>query len=188
MTNLENEYDSDSAPEDIAFKDAKSEAIEHIKSVSKAVKEKKKLRKEVNKRRLEALTEQKEQKLSKLKDLESKKLSHDILDALDDPGPLHKKAKINVNIKENSKITFDEESFEDTNLKKQSDDFIALETSATDFKVVTNRDLNSSKFKSSEAFNFKQKMLFGNRIKREPFRNQALRKEKISKGGKCGKI
>ena len=38
--------DSDSAPEDVAFQDAKNDALAHLRTVSDAVKEKKKMRKE----------------------------------------------------------------------------------------------------------------------------------------------
>ena len=63
-----------------------------------------------------------------------------------------------------------------------------METDATKFKVVTKRDLNSSKFKSSEAFNFREKMLFGSRVKREPYKSQILKRDKLKVCGKAGKV
>ena len=75
--------DSDSAPEDVAFQDAKDDALAHLKTVSQAALQKKKLRKEVIKKRQEKLTEQKEAKRRKLADLESKKLPSSVLEDLD---------------------------------------------------------------------------------------------------------
>ena len=87
----------------------------------------------------------------------------------------------------NSRIVFDDQGkslSEDENEDavhdgSGSEDFIALKTNRTDFKVVTSTDLKSSKFKSSEAYNFRDKMLFGSRVRREPHKNQILRKEKL---------
>merc|ERR1712066_258501 len=106
-------------------------------------------------------------------------------------GLVSEKKKINLDKVENSKITFsedfvsDDENGEDG---RESEDYIALETDITKFKVVTSRDLNSSKFKSSEAFNFREKMLFGSRVKREPYKAQLLKREKIKACGKEGKV
>jgi len=183
MTRPASDEDSDSAPEDIAFQDAKNDALEQIKTVSEAAKQKKKIRKEANKRKLEVLAEQKQKKLKKIKDLESKKLPEFFLDTLDDEAPVPEKKVVNVGKRENTKITFDE----DLDSDGETEDFIALETDATDFKVVTRKDLNSSKFKSSEAYNFREKMLFGSRVKREPFKKQSLQREKLKAGGKVGK-
>eukprot|EP00091_Calanus_sinicus_P015496 TRINITY_DN3380_c0_g1_i1.p1 TRINITY_DN3380_c0_g1~~TRINITY_DN3380_c0_g1_i1.p1 ORF type:complete len:235 (+),score=90.89 TRINITY_DN3380_c0_g1_i1:26-706(+) len=185
--------DSDSAPEDIAFNDAKNDALEKIKTVSEAAKEKKKIRREANKKRQEVLKEQKEKKVKKLKDLESKKLPDSFLDTLADEVTSIEpsKKKVNVDKRENTKITFDEgfdSDEEDMGNRAESEDFIALETDATNFKVVTSRDLNSSKFKSSEAFNFREKMLFGSRIRREPYKNQSLKREKLKVCGKAAKV
>jgi len=184
--------DSDSAPEDIAFNDAKHDALEQIKTVSEAAKEKKKIRREANKKRQEVLKEQKEKKVKKLKDLEAKKLPDSFLDTLaDEASSEPAKKKVNVDKRENTKITFDEgfdSDEEDMENGRESEDFIALETDATNFKVVTSRDLNSSKFKSSEAFNFREKMLFGSRIRREPYKNQGLKREKLKVCGKAGKV
>merc|ERR1712142_29692 len=190
-TNLEMEEDSDSAPEDIAFGEAKNDALEQMKIVSSAAKQKKELRKEANKRRQKALADQKESKAKKLKYLVSKKLPDFILDTLNDEELVPEKKKINLDKMENSKITFsedfvsDDENGEDG---RESEDYIALETDITKFKVVTSRDLHSSKFKSSEAFNFREKMLFGSRVKREPYKAQAIKREKLRASGKGGKV
>jgi len=187
MTRPASDEDSDSAPEDIAFQDAKNDALEQIKTVSEAAKQKKKIRKEANKRKLEVLAEQKQKKLKKIKDLESKKLPEFFLDTLDDEAPVPEKKVVNVGKRENTKITFDEDLDSDGEANIETEDFIALETDTTDFKVVTRKDLNSSKFKSSEAYNFREKMLFGSRVKREPFKKQSLQREKLKAGGKVGK-
>jgi len=185
--------DSDSAPEDITFQDAKSDALDKLKTVSEASKEKKKLRREANKRKQEILTEQKHSKQKKLEELESKKLPNFILDTIADEAPVlpEKKKVVNNGKRENTKITFDEfdsDGEEKNPIEHESEDFIALETDNTNFKVVTKKDLNSSKFKSSEAFNFREKMLYGDRIKREPHRNQSLKREKLKACGKDGKV
>ena len=65
------EEDSDSAPEDVAFTDAKSDALAHLKTVSEAAKQKKKLRKEQIKKRQENLAEQKQMKKQHLKQRQS---------------------------------------------------------------------------------------------------------------------
>jgi len=185
------EEDSDSAPEDIAFGEAKNDALEQMKIVSSAAKQKKELRKEANKRRQKALADQKETKAKKLKDLESKKLPDFILDTLNDEELVPEKKKINLDKMENSKITFSENFVSDDEIGedgRESEECIALETDITKFKVVTSRDLNSLKFKSSEAFNFREKMLFGSRVKREPYIAQLLKREKIKACGKEGKV
>eukprot|EP00092_Neocalanus_flemingeri_P036113 GFUD01039317.1.p1 GENE.GFUD01039317.1~~GFUD01039317.1.p1 ORF type:complete len:193 (+),score=68.86 GFUD01039317.1:251-829(+) len=189
MARSASDEDSDSAPEDITFQDAKNDALGQIKTLSEAAKEKKKIRRESNKRKQEVLADQKQKKLKKLEDLESKKLPDFILDTLADEAPVPEKKKVvNIGKQENTKITFDEEFNSDGEADHESEDFIALETDTTDFKVVTKRDLNSSKFKSSEAFNFREKMLFGDRVKRVPFKKQSLQREKIRVGGKGGKV
>ena len=188
------EEDSDSAPEDIAFNDAKNDALVQMKIVSEAAKQKKDLRKEVNKKRQRVLDEQKKKKERKLKKLESKKLPDFILESISTDESVPEKKKVNVDKRENSKITFQDEfgsddggdEYDETGI--DSEDFIALETDATKFKVVTKRDLNSSKFKSSEAFNFREKMLFGSRVKREPYKNQVLKRDKLKVCGKAGKV
>jgi hypothetical protein len=192
MARIDSGEDSDSAPEDIAFNDAKNDALEQIKTVSEAAQEKKKIRREANKRRQEVLKEQKEQKVKKLKDLEAKKLPDSFLDTLaDEASSEPAKKKVNIDKKENTKIKFDEGFDSDEEYMEnetESEDFIALETDATNFKVVTSRDLNSSKFKSSEAYNFRDKMLFGSRIKREPYKKQSLKREKLKVCGKAAKV
>jgi len=184
--------DSDSAPEDITFNDAKNDALEQMKIVSEAAKQKKELRKEVNKKRQKILDEQKQKKVKKIKNLESKKLPEFILDSISAEESVPEE-KVIVDKRENTKITFHDEFGSDDDkvideFEKDSEDFIALETDATKFKVVTKRDLNSSKFKSSEAFNFREKMLFGSRVKREPYKAQILKRDKMKVCGKAGKV
>jgi len=183
MTRPASEEDSDSAPEDISFKDAKNDALEQIKTVSEAAREKKKYRKEVNKRKQEFLAEQKREKQAKLNEIDSKKLPDFILNSISDEAEVSQ--TIDRKIKENKKTTF-EKDYDSENYESVSntEDFIALETDSTDFKVVSKKDLNSSKFKSSEAFNFRERMLFGNRVKREPYKHQIRKREKLIACGK----
>jgi len=183
--------DSDSAPEDITFNDAKNDALEQMKIVSEAAKQKKELRKEVNKKRQKILDEQKQKKVKKIKNLESKKLPEFILDSISAEESVPEE-KVIADKRENTKITFHDEfgsdDDKDDEFEKDSENFIALETDATKFKVVTKKDLNSSKFKSSEAFNFREKMLFGSRVKREPYKAQILKRDKMKVCGKAGKV
>ena len=175
--------ESDSAPEDINFQDAKDDALEQIKTVQEAAKEKKKVRKELNKRKLEVLKEQKQIKKQKLAKLESKKLPADFLNELSETASQDDNVEVTAS---NKKITFveDEEDFFEENIKDSNDDFIALETDGTDFKVVTKKDLSKSKsFQASEAMSFRDKMLFGSRVRREPFQKQQMRKIKQQAGG-----
>ena len=188
--------DSDSAPEDVAFKDAKEDAMAHLKTVSEVAKQKKKLRKEQIKRRQEHLAEQKQVKKQKLEELETKKLPFSVLDDLEGTGADEQESQTKTKpAVTNSRIVFDDQKSlsEDENEDavhdgSGSEDFIALKTNRTDFKVVTSTDLKSSKFKSSEAYNFRDKMLFGSRVRREPHKNQILRKEKLKVTGLSKKV
>ena len=188
--------DSDSAPEDVAFKDAKEDAMAHLKTVSEVAKQKKKLRKEQIKRRQEHLAEQKQVKKQKLEELETKKLPFSVLDDLEGTGADEQESQTKTKpAVTNSRIVFDDQKSlsEDENEDavhdgSGSEDFIALKTNRTNFKVVTSTDLKSSKFKSSEAYNFRDKMLFGSRVRREPHKNQILRKEKLKVTGLSKKV
>ena len=185
------EEDSDSAPEDIAFKDAKSDALAHLKTVSEAAKHKKKLRKDQIKKRQDALAEQKQIKKKKLDELESKKLPTDVLNDLEDgteenteDDKILKIPKVDYvqSSSGNSRIVFDEQEDGDVE-DNDNDEFIALSTENTDFKVVTSTDLKSSSFKSKDAYSFRERMLYGDRVRREPHKNQRLRQEKLKVTG-----
>jgi len=187
------EEDSDSAPEDVAFTDAKSDALAHLKTVSEAAKQKKKLRKEQIKKRQENLAEQKQIKKQKLEELESKKLSLDVLDDLkEDVRTEATTGKIvteRVSEPENTRIVFnDEAENEDDENDSESEDFIALKTSQTDFKVVTSTDLKSSSFTSKDVYSFRERMLYGNRVKREPHTNKQRQQEKLNVTGLSRKL
>ena len=66
----------------------------------------------------------------------------------------------------------------------KSEDFIALESDRTDFKVLSSRDLQSDSCKGSDAWNFKERMLFGGRVNREPHSKKSLREAKLAAAGK----
>ena len=190
------EEDSDSAPEDIAFKDAKSDALAHLKTVSEAAKHKKKLRKDQIKKRQDAFAEQKQIKKQKLDELESKKLPTDVLNDLEDgteenteDDKILKIPKVDYvqSSSGNSRIVFDEQEDGDVE-DNDNDEFIALSTENTDFKVVTSTDLKSSSFKSKDAYSFRERMLYGDRVRREPHKNQRLRQEKLKVTGLSQKL
>ena len=190
------EEDSDSAPEDIAFKDAKSDALAHLKTVSEAAKHKKKLRKDQIKKRQDALAEQKQIKKQKLDELESKKLPTDVLNDLEDGTEENTGEDKTLKIPKvddvqsssgNSRIVFDEQEDGDVE-DNDNDEFIALSTENTDFKVVTSTDLKSSSFKSKDAYSFRERMLYGDRVRREPHKNQRLRQEKLKVTGLSQKL
>ena len=190
--NSKHEEDSDSAPEDIAFKDAKSDALAQLKTVSEAAKQKIKLKKDQRKKRQDALAEQKQIKKQKLDELESKKLPADVLHDLEEGTETEEDAGDNKNMKipkvddvqssGNSRIVFNEQEDGDVG-DSDNDDFIALSTEKTDFKVVTSTDLRSSSFKSKDAYSFRERMLYGDRVRREPHKNQRLRQEKLKVTG-----
>ena len=192
--NPKHEEDSDSAPEDIAFNDAKSDALAHLKTVSEAAKHKKKLKKDQIKKRQDVIAEQKQIKKQKLDELESKKLPSDVLNDLEegseDTGD-DKNLKIpsvnDVQSSGNSRIVFDEQDEGDVE-DNDNDEFIALSTDKTDFKVVTSTDLKSSSFKSKDAYSFRERMLFGDRVRREPHKNKRLQQEKLKVTGLSQKL
>ena len=172
--------DSDSAPEDVAFQDAKDDALAHLKTVSQAAQEKKKLRKEVIKKRQEKLSEQKEAKKQKLADLESKKLPSSVLEDLDGEGDEETRKPLSAVKPSNTKLIFDE-NYSDAATDEETEetaDYIALETNKTDFKVVTGKDLRSNNFKFQDASSFRDRMLNGGRVRREPHENKIRREEK----------
>ena len=189
------EEDSDSAPEDIAFKDAKSDALAQLKTVSEAAKQKIKLKKDQIKKRQDALAEQKQIKKQKLDELESKKLPTDVLNDLEEWKEEYSGDNTNIKIRKvddvqssgNSKIVFDEQEDGDVE-DNDNDEFIALSTENTDFIVVTSTDLKSSSFKSKEAYSFRDRMLYGDRVRREPHKNQILRQEKLKVTGLSQKL
>jgi len=185
------EEDSDSAPEDVTFKDAKTDALEHLKTVSEAAKNKKKLRKEQIKKRQEYLSEQKQLKQQKLQEFDAKKLPSSVLDDLEDSSETPVVDLESKNTQVNSRIVFDNQN-DDEEIESQddiddSDDFIALSTNATDFKLVSSKDLKSSKFKSSDAFSFRDRMLYGGRVRREPYQTQQIRNHKLKVSGLSNK-
>ena len=172
-----NSEDSDSAPEDVAFKDAKDDALAHLKTVSQAARQKKKLRKEVIKKRQEKLTEQNQVKRQKLAELESKKLPSSVLEDLDDEETNNKPVVLKPS---NTKLTFNCNDSDDAagDSTEETPDYLALETNKTDFKVLTNKDLRSNNFKFQEASSFRDRMLNGSRVRREPHQNKIRREEK----------
>ena len=189
------EEDSDSAPEDVTFQDAKSDALAHLKTVSDAAKQKKKLRRDQIKKRQEVLAEQRQIKKQKLDELESKKLPTEVLNDLDETEDKEddKNLKIprvhdDVQSSGNSRIVFEEQEGSDVEEDNETDAFIALSTEKTDFKVVTSTDLRSSTFKSKDAYSFRERMLFGDRVKREPHKNQRKRQEKMAVTGLSQKL
>jgi len=135
-------------------------------------------KREVRKRKAEFLKEQKEKKLAKLKKLESLKLPDSILNNLSsepvEDEPLKPAAS------ENQIKTFDS----DCDSSAEEND---LDTGSTRFDIVTKKDLNSDKYRSSEAWSFREKMLFGSRVRREAHSQKNVQKLKQA-AGKSTKI
>ena len=80
----------------------------------------------------------------------------------------------------NTKLIFDE-NYSDAATDEETEetaDYIALETNKTDFKVVTGKDLRSNNFKFQDASSFRDRMLNGGRVRREPHENKTRREEK----------
>ena len=177
--------EGDSAPEDITFKEARNEALEQLKTVKEAVSEKKKERKEKIRKRQAILKEQKEKKLRRLAKLESKKLPEDFLQNLSDT----KKGSDDVQPIRNKKTMFrdeeEEEESDEEEVDPRSNDFLALDTEQTQFKVLTSSDLGGSDFKSSAASTFRDRMLFGPKsgLRREPHAASQRRRQMLRKAG-----
>merc|ERR1712181_211522 len=132
--------------------------------------------------------EQKEKKLRRLAKLESKKLPEDFLQNLSDtkigsdnvvgggavaeePQPIR------------NKITMFRDEDEE---ESDQEDFLALDTEQTKFKVLTSTDLGGGAgFKSSEASTFRERMLFGPKsgLRREPHAASQRRQKMLKKAG-----
>ena len=180
------EEESDSAPEDIAFKDAKLDALGHMKTVADAAKEKKKLRKEAAKRKQAFLADQKVKRLKRQAKLSSKRLPSDILENLsEEPKVSLTGPGAAIVTKENTKIIFDDvDETEDS-----SSDFLALETERTDFKVVTTSDLRSAQFRPADAFSFRERMLCSSgRVRRVPHSHNIMLRQKLRAAGLDKKV
>jgi hypothetical protein len=72
-------------------------------------------------------------------------------------------------------------------LKKATKKEKVIETKSTKFNVVTPKDLTNQKYVNSEAWNFKEKMLYGNRLEREDHKQKKLNwiKKKASNEHLC---
>jgi len=171
--------DSDSAPEDVSFQQAKDDALGTMQGAAQAVRELKEKKKEARKRKLDFLKDQKAKKLARLKELESKKLPDSLLSSIESTTTTTsseaKSAGAVVKEPENTVKTFhsdDDES--DTN--NEVDEARYEEVGSTQFSIVTAQDLN--KFRNSTAWNFKQQMLFGSRVRREDHAKKGIQKLK----------
>merc|ERR1712130_765232 len=139
--------------------------------------------------------EQKEKKLRRLAKLESKKLPEDFLQNLsdtkkgsDDMEGEGDVAEEKVQPIRNKKTMFrdeEEEESDEEEVDPHSNDFLALDTEQTQFKVLTSSDLGSSDFKSSAASTFRDRMLFGSKsgLRREPHAASQRRREMLRKAG-----
>ena len=186
MTHPASESDSDSAPEDIPFQEAKDDALSHIRTVKDAAIEKKKARKEINKKRQDMLKSQKERKKRKLEKLEAKKLPVDFLNDLSDaPGKDEEAVKVQKPANRRTTFIEAEEVGEEA---ADTEDFLALETGRTDFQVLTRGDLVSSRLVSSEATRFRAAMLYGGgarggRVRREEHGVRVDRERRVRAAG-----
>ena len=181
------EEESDSAPEDIAFKDAKSEALGHLKTVADAAKEKKKVRKEAAKRKQAFLADQKMKRMKRQAMLSTKRLPSDVLENLSkEPKVSCTGSGAAIGTEANTKIKFDDV---DENEEDSSSDFLALETERTNFKVVTSGDLRSAQFRPADAISFRERMLFSSgRVRRAPHSQNLLRRQKLRIAGLDKKV
>ena len=131
-------------------------------------------KREVRKRKAEFLKEQKEKKLAKLKKLESLKLPDSVLNNLSSEPVEDEQLKPAAS--ENQIKTFDSDC--DSSAEENND----LDTGSTQFDIVTKKDLNSDKYRSSEAWSFREKMLFGSRVRREAHSQKNVQKLKQAAG------
>ena len=116
--------------------------------------------------------------MARLKELESKKLPESLLNSLSSQ-PAEPETEESTEVDSANKIkTFNSDS--DGSEEVEDDDSRVIEAGATEFHIMTNRDLNSDKLKNSTAWSFKQKMLYGDRVKREPHKQKFVQNQKQS--------
>merc|ERR1711874_905977 len=186
--------DSGSAPEDVSFQTAKDAAMETIKQAARVLRDEKDKKREQRKRKQEFFQEQKMKKMARMKKLEKKKLPDTFLENLpcsegtgseastgetqDDKKD--KNVKINNNVKK-----FPEVSENLSDAENDGDSFIPLkESSGTQFSVMSLKDVKSRYTASASAAEFRNKMLFGSRVRREPVKNRMYRQQKLVASGK----
>merc|ERR1711874_63625 len=170
-------------------------ALETIKQAAKVVKDGKEKKREQRKRKQEFFNEQKMKKMAKMKELEKKKIPETILENL----PCTEESG-----SENSSIVgriaatvrTDKEKIRTNRVKKFSeevdendpdpDSFIPLDSAegGTEFSVLSLKDTQQKKSASAAAAEFRNNMLFGSRVRREPVTNRIHRQKKLAASGK----
>merc|ERR1711922_40343 len=103
--------------------------------------EKKKI---VQKRKIEFLKQQKANKVKRLKELENTKLPEHLLENLPSTEPVQK------NIENTKKVFDDAQSSSDESDRESEDAEKVIDTETTKFKVVTNTDLRSDKYRNND--------------------------------------
>jgi len=168
--------DSESAPEDVSFQQAKDDAFGSMQGAAQAVRELKEKKKEARKRKLDFLRDQKAKKLARMKELESKKLPESLLSSIDSTtAPVSEVKSVVVKEPENTVKTFHSDEEEESD-QEVGDEARYEEVGSTQFSIVTSQDLG--KFRNSTAWNFKQQMLFGDRVRREDHAKKGVQKLK----------
>ncbi|ESO99353.1 hypothetical protein LOTGIDRAFT_231047 [Lottia gigantea] len=151
---------SDEGPDDIGFNVSKNEALKNIQQAITLLKNDKVSKKNKRKQKEELFQMQKKKKLA---EMEKNKLSEDILEAVS--GKSFKATK-QTNFEEektkNSRIRFEEDELFDNEPVVESEEFIPLNSS----KGLVVKSVQSKKKPSHKAKDFRDNMLYGNRIKR----------------------
>ena len=183
---------SDSAPEDVSFQTAKDAALETIKQAAKVVKDGKDKKREQRKRKQEFFNEQKMKKMAKMRELEKKKLPETVLENLPCTEETGSENSSSVGIAVTVKK--DKEKAKTNRVKKfpeevdenDPDSFIPLDSAegGTEFSVMSLKDVKQKKTASAAAAEFRNNMLFGSRVRREPVANRIHRQKKLAASGK----
>jgi len=167
----------DSAPEEVSFKNAQEEALYNIEGAAQAVRDQKEKQRQIRKRRAEVRKDEKEKKLAKLADLESKKLSGDFLESIAPTTPADTPSATNYNRIKSFECESAGETEEELDAKEEEDS--VLDAGATHFNVVSSKEiLKDSKHRSNNAWDFKQSMMFGSGVAREPHHKKQVQKLK----------
>merc|ERR1712200_336575 len=115
--------------------------------------------------------------MGRLKELENTKLPEHLLENLPSTEPVQK------NIENTKKVFNDAQSSSDESDDEPEDAEKVIDTETTKFKVVTNTDLRSDKYRNNDAWTFRERMLFGSRIKRGDFSKKKSMNIKLEVSG-----
>jgi hypothetical protein len=164
--------DDDEAPEDVGFAEAKSSFLKEVREQKKSSKEREEKRREkIRQKQEQKSIEKKLKKQKKDKQIQEDALPEDYLNEISE------KEKEATRV--NTVKTFQDEEFE------MDEDISDSETCdlGTKFEVVSRKDQKKLNNVSESVLNYKNRLLYGDRIKRESPDELYMRKKKKAKFG-----